>query len=94
MENSFGCPIWQPSSLLVESMGSGRPSRRYKEDFRKKKEDLEGDMVQKKLGEEIAARNLAGLCEGLPQPKLRFMVGGATKSSNIFHRNKDNLSLD
>ena len=50
------CPLWQPSSLLVESMGSGQPSRRYKEDLRKKKEDLEGDMVQKKLGEEIAAR--------------------------------------
>ena len=37
-------------------MGSGQSSRRYKEDLRKKKEDLEGDMVQKKLGEEIAAR--------------------------------------
>ena len=38
-------------------------------------------------------KNLAGLCEGLPQPKLRFMVGDATKTKH-FHRNKDNLSLD
>jgi hypothetical protein len=38
-----------------------------------------------KLGHFLSLRNgiknLAGLCEGLPQPKLRFMVGGATKSN-------------
>ena len=28
------CPLWQPSSLLVESMGSGQPSRTHKEDLR------------------------------------------------------------
>ena len=39
--------------------------------------------------------NLAGLCEGPPQPKLGFMVGEREKKGNkILHRNKENLSLD
>ena len=41
----------------------------------------------------LMINNLAGLCEGLPHPKLRFIVGDKVTTTN-FHINKDNISLD
>jgi hypothetical protein len=32
---------------------------------------------------QINKKNIAGLCEGLPQPKLRFMVGGGTTTNTV-----------
>jgi hypothetical protein len=65
-------------------MGSGQPSRRYKEDLRKKKEDIEGDMVQKKLDEEIAAiKRKQVIRESQNRLKSRLLKHKNTKSITV-----------
>ena len=35
------CPVWKPSAGLVESMGAGQPYRRYNEEMKRKRDDIE-----------------------------------------------------
>ena len=43
---------------------------------------------------DIDCKPLAGLCEGLPQPKLRCIFGDKECNNISFHRKKGNFSLD
>ena len=50
------CPLWKPSAELVESMKGGQPSKRYKQELKRKREELEAENILKKVEDETKER--------------------------------------
>ena len=46
------CPLWKPSTELVESMIGGQPSRRYKQELKRKREEMESEKLVNNVGQE------------------------------------------
>ena len=51
-QNHCHCPLWKPSSELIGSMNGGQPSRRFKQKMKRKREQLEAEILELGVEEE------------------------------------------